>query len=230
MSINNYSYEERVKTSIPTGAYDNIVYMIRADKKKNGEYKLYKDKFEYYEVDGIILKNNLERNEKNLIDLKKKIDESRDSLDKAVEKNIELKKRQVLTDIEKKIIKDLTMNISKLEKDISKYIDEIPILESIIVSDKDKYQKYNLEKSFARVEYYNLRRAHNQYFKSNDLDYLRKAVHLTCSYADKLRYGRKYIAPYKGHPLKDDESPFSPEQTYQINYNAEHTDWLNNDW
>jgi len=228
--IDNRSYEELVETSTPTGAYDNIVYMIRADKKRNGEYKLYKGAFEYYELDSAILKNNLERNERYLIDLKKKIDESRNSLDVANEKITKLKNKGSLTESEKKEIKILTIKISNLEENISEGIDEIPILESTIVSDKDEIEKFKWKEYVARYEYYGLRRAHDEYFKSNNLDYLRKAVHMICSYSDKLRYGNSYVAPYKGHILKQSDSPFSPEQTHRMNYSAEYSDWLNDNW
>jgi len=231
--IDNRSYEELVEASNPTGAYDNIVFIIRSDRNRNSRYsesKLYQGKFEYYEVEGAILKKNYENSKKDLSDIKIKIDQSRDNLEEANEKVIGLKSKSSLTESEKKEIKILSEKISKLDDAISKYIDDIPYIESIIEVDKDKLEKYQWNEFIARSEYFRLCRAHKEYFQTNDLEYLRKAVHMICSYSDKLRHGSKYIAPYKGHLLKESESPFSPEQTNRMNYSAEHTDWLNDSW
>jgi hypothetical protein len=231
--IDNRSYEELVEASSPTGAYDNIVFTIRSDKNKNSRYsesKLYQGKFEYYEVEGAILKINFENSKKDLSDIKIKIDQSRDNLDEANKKNIGLKSKSSLTESEKKEIKILTTKISNLEDFISSSIDDIPYIESIIEVNKDKLEKYQWNEFIARDEYYGLRRAHKEYFQTNDLEYLRKAVHMTCSYSDKLRYGSKYIAPYKDHLLNESESPFSPEQTYRMNYSAQHTNWFDDNW
>jgi predicted RNase H-like nuclease (RuvC/YqgF family) len=231
--IDNRSYEELVEASSPTGAYDNIVSTIRYDRNRNSRYsesKLYQGKFEFYEVEGTILRNNFENSKKDLSDIKIKIDQSRDNLDELNEKVAKLKSKSSLTESEKKEIKILTTKISNLEEFISNSIDVIPYLESIIEVNKDKLEKFQWKEYIARSEYYGIRRAHEEYFKTNDLEYLRKAVHMTCSYFDKLRYGSKYIAPYKGHLLNESESPFSPEQTYRMNYSAEHTNWFDDKW
>ena len=235
-NIDNYiekrSYEELVEASDPTGAYDNVVSTIRSDKMRYGRYsdsKLYQGKFEYYQVEGATLRNNLESNKSLLSNLKKKVDEARNSVDEINEKINELKEKPSLTTTQNKELKDLTMKVYNLEKAIPEYIDEICELEQVVVYDKDKFEKYQWKEYIARGEYFRLSRAHSEYFKTNDLEYLRKAVHMICTYSDKLRYGSKYIAPYKGHPLKEKDSPFSPEETARMNYNAEHVDWFDDD-
>ena len=236
-NIDNYiekrSYEELVEASEPTGAYDNIVSTIRSDKMRNGRYsesKLYQGKFEYYAVEGAVLRNNYENNKSLISNLKKKVDEARNSIDEMNEKIDKLKGKASLNSTENKELKDYTMKISKFEKAIPEYIEEICELEQIVVSDKDKLEKYQWNEYIARGENNRLSRAHSDYFKNNDLEYLRKAVHMTCTYSDKLRYGSNYIAPYKGHLLKEKDSPFSPEITARMNHNAEHVDWFDDNW
>jgi predicted RNase H-like nuclease (RuvC/YqgF family) len=236
-NIDNYiekrSYEELVEASVPTGAYDSVVFTIRSDKMRNGRYsesKLYQGKFEYYAVEGAVLRNNFENNKSLISNLKKKVDEARDSIDEMNKKIDKLKEKASLNNTENKELKDYTTKIPKLEKAIPEYIEEICELEQIIVSDKDKLDKYQWNEYIARGEYNRLSRAHSDYFKTNDLEYLCKAVHMICSYSDKLRYGNKYIAPYKGYLLKEKDSPFSPEITARMNHNAEHVDWFDDNW
>jgi len=238
--IDRRSYEECLSSAdLPTGAYDSLVFMIVSDKKRNGEFKLYQGKFEYYEIDKAKIKIKLDDNINNMESLKKKVDEYRNYIDESTEKINKIieendkndkNEKKSLNESDKKEIKQLNMYIQKYENQIPDLIEKIRELELIIDKNKKELIDFQHAEYIASNEYYSLKKARNNYFNNNDLDQLRKAVHMSCSNADRLRYGKNYIAPYKGHLLKESESPFSPERTNEMNYNAEYTNWLDDNW
>lgn len=193
--------------------------MIDQDMKRQGEFKLYQGKCEYYEAEKMKLVNNIQTVETQIDSLKSKVDNARETIDKNQEKISEAKKS---TEADKKQIKQMIDQIPKLEKVISENIDEIQELEKDLVTLKKELSDHEWMEICHRHEFYGLSRARNEYFQNHDLEYLRKAVHAVCSYADRLRYGSKYVAPYKGHPLEEKESPFSEDVTARKNLNADY--------
>ncbi len=215
--IDTRPFEEFVKDAQPTGAYDGIAFMIDQDMKRQGEFKLYQGKCEYYEGEKMKLVNNIQTVENEINSIKSRIDKARETIDDNQLKISEAKKS---TEADKKQIKQMIDQIPKLEKIISENIDEIQELEQDLVTLKKELSEHEWMEVCYRHEFYGLSRVRNEYFKSKDLEYLRKGVHAVCSYADQLRYGSKYVAPYKGHPLKESESPFSEDVTARKNYDS----------
>jgi hypothetical protein len=228
--INNRSYEQFVDEAVPTGAYDSTVFMIHSDFTNRGNSKLYEKKYEYYDNTKYMLKGDIEDLEKEIKILKSKIDTNRDLIEEYSNKISKLSN----SDNDKKEIKQLTEKIHKLEHSINDAIDELPDMEASLKDLNKKLSDHEWMEIVGRMEYNSLRRAHTEYFKTQDIHYLRKAVHAICSYGDRLRYGSKYVAPYKGHPLDIMNSPFSEDVTRRMNYNSEY-EWfkdgkLNDNW
>jgi hypothetical protein len=125
-----------------------------------------------------------------------------------------------ISDAEKKNFKILNdMNI-KLDMEVSNLIDMISPIEEKKEVLQNELNDLEYRGMVSKNEYYGLRRAKYDYNKTKDIEYLRKSVHFICAYADKLRYGNNYIAPYLGHPLDANTSPFSSETTYLMNRRA----------
>jgi hypothetical protein len=222
--IDNRSYEEHVAEATPTGAYELIVNSIVVDSTRS-DMNLYREPFVWYETELGCLRNLIKNDECEVKKIKMQIDESRGKIDKNIERinNIVKKmqdKESKVSDTEKKDYKVMNDMNKKLDMDVSNLIDQISIIEQKIITEQN--QLFNLEyrEMVSKNEYYGLRRAKNEYNKTKDIEYLRKAVHFICAYADKLRYGNNYIAPYLGHPLDLNNSPFSAETTYLMNRRA----------
>jgi cell division protein FtsB len=218
--IDNRSYEQFVDAAKPTGAYDSKVFMIHSDFQRRGEFKLYQDKYEYYENEKNIIKSKIETLEKEIKTLKSKIDSNRDLIEEYTNKISQSK-----SDADKKEIKLLTDKIPKLEQSINDAIEELPEMETELKDLNKKLSDHEWMEFAGRSEYYSLYRARNEYFQTKDIEYLRKAVHAICSYADSLRYGSKYVAPYKGNPLDVKTSPFSEDVTLRLNKQSDY-EWF----
>lgn len=221
--IKDCSFEQFVAETIPTGAYDNIVFTIHSDFKNQNESKIYEKKYEYYENTKNIMKVNIEDLEKEMNTLKSKIDTNRDFIEEYSNKISKLSN----SDIDKKEIKQLTEKIKKLQQTINDAIEELPEMETNLKDLNNKLTKHEWMEITGQKEYNMLRRARNDYFQTQDIEYLRKSVHAICSYADCMRYGSKYIAPYKDHPLDLMNSPFSVDVTNRMNYNSNYQ-WFKN--
>jgi hypothetical protein len=228
--IKNCSYEQFVAEAVPTGAYDNVVFMIHSDFNNHGGFKLYENKYEYYDNTKYMIKGDIEDLEKEINTLKSKIDTNRNFIEEYSNKISKLSN----SDDDKKEIKQLTEKIQKLEHIINDAIEELPDMETNLIDLKKQLSNHEWMEIVGRREYNSLRRARDEYFQTQDIEYLRKAVHAICSYADCLRYGSKYVAPYKDHPLDVMNSPFSVDVTNRMNYNSNYQ-WfingkLNDDW
>jgi len=141
----------------------------------------------------------------NDINLKKNVKK-----DNKKEEKQEIKKGQLSE-------KEIKKMILKSEKIISDSIDQIKVVEDKIVTKEKELKDLTYLEWICRSEYNSLGRATRDYRQNHDLEYLRKAVHSICSYADSLRYGSKYVAPYYKHPLAQEDSPFSEEVTWLMN-------------
>ena len=228
--IKNFSYEEFVAEAVPTGAYDKTVFMIHSDFNNHGGFKLYEKKYEYYDNTKIMIKLKIEALEKEMNTLKSKIDTNRDLIEEYSNNISKLSN----SDNDKKEIKTLTEKIKKFEQIINDAIEELPEIETNLKYLNKKLSNHEWMEITGQKEYNMLRRARDEYFQTQDIQYLRKAVHAICSYADSLRYGSKYVAPYKDHPLDIMNSPFSEDVTKQMNYDSNYQ-WfkngkLNDDW
>jgi len=187
--------------------------------------RTYEQLVEDYESEKIKLQNEIKKTETEIETLKSRVDNARDQIDKNTEKISEIKTKSNVTEAEKKEAKLLSDKIPKLEQQISECIDEIAELEPVLKDLTKELEHHEWMEICSRTEFYCLSRARNEYFKTGDIQYLRKAVHSICSYADSLRYGSKYVAPYKGHPLEYDNSPFSEDATDRMNFNSQY-EWF----
>jgi len=207
--IDNRSYEEHVIEAKPTGAYNYKVRDILLDERSHWQNKNYTQKWEGYSR--ACQEHELNKQKNDLKSFKEKVDNCRNKIDEFNEKLKESK----MTEIEKNKINKLIETQSKMIED---YIDEINTLEQSVKINQQKLDHDLYMDWISRCEYYNLGRASREYRQNHDLEYLCKAVHYICSYADKLRYGSKYCAPYFQHPLEMDNSPFSYEVTARMNH------------
>jgi predicted RNase H-like nuclease (RuvC/YqgF family) len=218
MSLKTYidyrSYEEHVAEAVPTGAYDLKAREILLDGKNNWQLNYYNKKFVGYENEIYYLEKNIsDINDENQ-KYKLKIDNLREEIDNENKSNE--KDSNEKESIEKKSIKNQRLNQINNEK-IEKLIENIYDNDNIIKNIQVKLEKLKYNYSISESEYYNLKRARREYIQTHDLEYLRKAVHYICSYADMLRYGSKYKAPYYNHPLEYKDSPFNIERTNIMN-------------
>lgn len=128
-------------------------------------------------------------------------------------------KKEVKSEVKKGELseKEIKKMVLKSEKIISDSIDQIKDIENKIKSKEKELNDQTYLEWICRSEYNSLGRATRDYRQTHDLQYLRKAVHSICSYADKLRYGSKYVAPYYKHPLAQEDSPFCKEVTWRMN-------------
>jgi chromosome segregation ATPase len=218
--MNIKSYEDYINATEPTGAYENTVHMITVDATRS-DFKLYEQPFEWYEYEDAILTAKVNNTEKKIVSTKTLIDTKRINVDTNTERlEVLLKKEKETGKISKdetNEIKTIKLNNHKLDEQITQLIEELPEIEKQLIIEKDKLDTFTYKKYIAKNEYYSLSRAKKDYRRDHDINYLRKAVHYICSTADRHRYGDKYIAPYPGHPIDENNSPFTPEVTWRMN-------------
>jgi hypothetical protein len=212
--------KNKIFKTIPTGAYDIKVSEIIQNASRP-PIPTMKDISITESQTFRIIKGELERES---LKIENKIDNSRTQIDKLIEKN------ESVYESNKKINLD---KINKLNKEIDKYIEELIIFKERVKLTKRDIDKSEHSEMVFRGYEIRLDRAEFCYRKSKktteDLDFLKKIVHYSCETIDKFSYGTDYIAPYPGHLLDPEKSPFTEEVTARKNKNAL-VDWYDDNW
>jgi len=243
------SLAERAKDTVVTGAYDRhlINYKLVADQGWHAHSEEVNNEHTYL----FPLKSEIYYKKERLKSLKETVDKNREQIDK-LEKRKEIIKKdpsyltmcnfkeqlqngkevgKQLMKVSDKTYKEMLANVENtkmLNEEIEECIGEIPYLEELIVKLEKRIPHVELKVYKLNSKDSQINDALRNYKKSKDFEIFRKEMHYIYDLYDKDAFGKDYVAPYKGHLLSYERSPFTREETDRLN-KAAVFDWFA-DW
>jgi predicted RNase H-like nuclease (RuvC/YqgF family) len=212
--------KDKIFKTIPTGAYDMHVAQIIHDASR-ASVPCTKDISITESQRFKVCKSELGQES---IKIQNRIDTLREELDSLIEKYESDNSSNRKTNSNK---------INKLNIEIDKYVEELQVIKEHIELANSNIAKAEHEEMVFRGHEIRLERAEHFYRISKkteeDLAFLKKIVHYTHDSFDKFMYGNNYIAPYPGHLLDPEKSPFSKAETARKNRGTL-IDWYDENW